>query len=50
MPRYSCNNVIIVVTNAIILEFLSAWFVYPGARQLTILSLFNTREHKNNES
>ena len=36
VPRYSCNNIIIIVTN-VILEFLSARFVHPGARQLTIL-------------
>ena len=37
MPRYSYNN-IILVTNVMILELLSAWFVHPGAPQLTILS------------
>ena len=41
MPQYSCNN-IIVATNVIILEFLSARFVRPGSLQLTILSFFNT--------
>ena len=30
MPRYSFNNIIILVTKAIILEFLSARFVHPG--------------------
>ena len=30
MPQYSYNN-IIIVTNVIILEFLSAPFVHPGA-------------------
>ena len=43
MPRYSYYNIIaIFVTNVIILEFPPAWFVHPGAPQLTILSLFNT--------
>ena len=32
---YSYNN---IVTNVVLLEFLSAQFVYPGAPQLTILS------------
>ena len=41
MPRYSYNN-IIIVTNVIILEFLSVRFVHPGAPQLTIL-IFLTR-------
>ena len=42
MPRYSYHNIIaIFVTNVIILEFPPAWFVNPGAPQLTILSLFN---------
>ena len=31
MPQCSCNNIIIIVTNVIILEFLSAQFVHPGA-------------------
>ena len=31
MPQYSYNNIIIVVANVIILEFLSALFVHPGA-------------------
>ena len=31
MPRYSYNNIIIIVTNVILLEFLSASFVHPGA-------------------
>ena len=39
MLGYSYNN-IIIVTNVIILEFLSAWFVYPGAQQLYFLSFF----------
>ena len=31
MPQYRYNNIIIIVTNVIILEFLSARFVHPGA-------------------
>ena len=42
MPRYSCSNIIIIVTSVIILEFSSARFVYPGAPQLTVLA-FLTR-------
>ena len=40
MLPYSYNT-IIVVSNIIILEFLSAQFVHPGALQLIILSFFN---------
>ena len=36
MLQYSYNNIIIIVT-VIILEFLSARFVHPGAGQLTNL-------------
>ena len=39
MLQYSYGN--IIVANIIILEFLSARFVHPGALQLTILSFFN---------
>ena len=39
ISRYSYNNPIIVVANVIILKFLSARFVDPGAPQLTILFL-----------
>ena len=42
MSRYNCNN-IIIVTNVIILEFLSARFVHPGA--LLPFCFFYTREH-----
>ena len=35
---YSHNNIIIIVTNVIIEEFLTVWFAHPGASQLTILS------------
>ena len=38
MSRYSYNNIIIIITNVIILEFLSARFVHSGASQLMILS------------
>ena len=38
--EYSYNSIIIVVTNVIILEFLSTWFLHPAAPQLTILSFF----------
>ena len=41
MPRYSYNNIIIIVTNVIILEFFSARFVHPGA--LLPFYLFSTR-------
>ena len=33
-------NIFIIVTNVIILEFLSAQFVHPGAPELTILYFF----------
>ena len=39
-PRYSYNNIIfIIVTNIIVLEFLSAQFVHPGALLLFYLFL-----------
>ena len=31
MRRYSYNNIIIIVANIIVLDFLSAWFIYPVA-------------------
>ena len=37
--QYTYNKIIIIVTNIVILEFLSAWFV---RMQLTILISFNT--------
>ena len=47
---YNCNN-IIIVTNVITLEFLSAQFVHPGALKLTIFSfLWHELENKTNES
>ena len=48
MLWYSYDN-IIIVTNILILEFLSTWFVHPGAMQLTIF-LTQVRRYKNNES
>ena len=42
MLLYSYNNIIIVI-NVVILEFLSAQFIYLGAPQLTILSFLNKR-------
>ena len=30
MQRYSYNNIIIIATNVIMLEFLSARFLHPG--------------------
>ena len=38
---YSHNSIIIIATNALILEPLSAGFVCPGVPQRTILCLFN---------
>ena len=35
--RYSYNDIIIIVTKVIVLEFLSARFVHPGAPKLTII-------------
>ena len=40
MLLYSYNNIITVI-NVIILEFLSAQFVYIGAPQLNIFSFLN---------
>ena len=34
--------IITIVTNIIILKLLPAWFIHPGASQLTTLSFFNT--------
>ena len=46
VPRYSYNNIIIITTNVIILELMSARFVHPG----TAISLFQLElEQKNNE-
>ena len=47
MPLYlSYNKIIINVTNVIILEFLSARFVHPGALQLIILSFLTRFIHE----
>ena len=40
MLRYSYDNIIVIVTNVVILEFFSAPFVHPGILQLTILYFF----------
>ena len=40
MPRFNNNNIIIFVINVIMLEFLSALFIHPGA--LKPLYFFNT--------
>ena len=46
---YSYNNIIIIVTNVIILKFLSAQSVHLGA--LLLFYLFQHElQHKNNES
>ena len=49
ISRYSYNNIIIIVTNDILLEFLSAQFVHPGAL-LPFYIFWHNLEHKNNES
>ena len=40
MLQYNYNNIIIIVTNIIMLESLYALFVHPGALQLTISFFF----------
>ena len=49
MPRYSYNSniSIIIVTNVIISEFLSAQFVHPGTPEFTILSILRRVKDKN---
>ena len=48
MLQYSYNN-IIVVTNIIMLEFLSVQFLHSGPLQLTLIYLFSTEiKHENN--
>ena len=42
MLRYNYNNIISIVINIAILEFLSARFVHPGTLPLTILFFVNT--------
>ena len=43
MLQYCYNNTIIVVTNVIILEFLSSQFVHPSALLLFFLFLTQVR-------
>ena len=31
MPQYNNNNIVIIVTNVIILEFLPSWFIHTVA-------------------
>ena len=51
MPQYNYNNIVILVTNVIMLEFLSAHFIHPVALHLTIFSFCGmSLEHKTNES
>ena len=45
MPRYSFNNIFIIVTNVMILVFLSAQFVHIGAPQQTVLSFIYTNKN-----
>ena len=40
--QYNYKNIISIVINIAILEFLSARFVHPGPLPLTILSFVNT--------
>ena len=49
MPRYSYNSniSIIIVTNVIISEFLSAQFVHKGTPEFTILSILRRVKNKN---
>ena len=51
MPRYSYKNAVIVVTNVIMLELLSARFLHPGALlPFDYFFFLHELEHKNNES
>ena len=50
MLWYTYNNIIVTVTNAIILEFLSARFLHSGALQITILFFQRELERENNKS
>ena len=58
MLRYSYNNILIIVANVKISEFLSARFVYPGALlpfylvpfAIYLLPFYLDLQHKNNES
>ena len=40
MRQYGYNNIVFIVTNVIIIEFLSAEFVHQDAPQLIILFIF----------
>ena len=40
MLQHSDSNIIIIVTNVVILEFLSVRFLHAGAPQRTIFSFF----------
>ena len=35
IPQYSYNNIITIVTNVVMLEFLSARFIHPGAANIS---------------
>ena len=49
MPRYSYNNIIVIATNATVLEFLCAQSLHPDS--LLPFYLFQHElEHKNNKS
>ena len=51
MLRYSYDNIIVIVTNVVILEFFSAPFVHPGILQLTISYFFKHElKHRSNET
>ena len=45
MMQYSYNKMIMIIINAIILDFLFARFVYADAPKLTILSFFNKSQN-----
>ena len=41
MLQYSQNNIIIITTDVVTLEFWPPRFAHPGAWQLIIISFFN---------
>ena len=47
MPRYSYYNIIIIVTNGIILELFSALFKHPGALLLLYFFQFELEDTVN---
>ena len=49
VPRYSYNNIIIIVTNVITLQVLSALFVHPGTLLPYFIFFEHDLEYKNNE-